>query len=81
MNKPKCAVRGMVSRGAMCGSVIVGGVYCGHKGECQHKVPVCVYCEGTGIDPESFRSPAELACPACSVPDNAGNKPPQVGLD
>ena len=65
MNKPKCAVRGMVSRGAMCGSVIVGGVYC----------------EGTGIDPESFRSPAELACPACSVPDNAGNKPPQVGLD
>lgn len=71
MNNPKCAVRGMVSWGAMCGSVIVGGVYCGHKGECPHKVPACVYCEGTGIDPESFRSLAELACPACSVPDNA----------
>lgn len=38
MNKPKCAVKGMLRPGAMCGHVIVGGVFCGHKGECQHKV-------------------------------------------
>lgn len=37
--RPLCAVGGMVRRGAMCGSVIVGGKYCGHGGECQHKVP------------------------------------------
>ena len=37
MDKPKCAVKGMVRYGAMCGSVIVGGVYCGHEGACQHK--------------------------------------------
>ena len=29
--KPKCAVRGLVRPGAMCGSVIVGGTYCGYK--------------------------------------------------
>ena len=75
MNKPKCAVKGMVRPGAMCGAVIVGGVYCGHEGECSHKVPACVYCKGTGIDPESFRSPIELPCPACSVPSNdLGNR-------
>ena len=38
MNKPKCAVKGMVRPGAMCGAVIVGGVYCGHDGNCQHKI-------------------------------------------
>lgn len=38
MNKPKCAVKGMVRPGAMCGSVIVGGIYCGYDGNCQHKV-------------------------------------------
>lgn len=65
MNKPKCAVNGMVRPGAMCGSVIVGGKLCGHAGECQHKIAVCEYCEGTGVDPESFRSPLELKCPAC----------------
>ena len=71
MNKPKCAVKGMVRPGVMCGAVIVGGIYCGHEGACQHKQPACVYCEGTGIDPESFRSPIELPCPACSTPSNA----------
>ena len=38
MNKPKCAVKGMVRPGAMCVAVIVGGEYCGHEGECSHKV-------------------------------------------
>ena len=31
----------------------------------------CVYCEGTGIDPESFRSQLEMKCPACQEPSNA----------
>ena len=26
----------------------------------------CVYCEGSGVDPESFRSPIEMPCPACN---------------
>lgn len=38
MEKPKCAVRGGIRRGAMCGSVMVGGVYCGFNGDCQHKI-------------------------------------------
>lgn len=33
-----CAVRGMIMPGAMCGSVIVGGKFCGHSGECPHKL-------------------------------------------
>lgn len=37
--RPRCAVGGMVRRGAMCGSVIVGGKFCGHPGDCQHKMP------------------------------------------
>lgn len=37
-NRPTCAVGGMVRPGAMCGAVIVGGKFCGHAGECQHKV-------------------------------------------
>ena len=36
--KPKCAVRGQLRPLAMCGSVIVGGKYCGYKGSCPHKV-------------------------------------------
>lgn len=36
--RPRCAVRGMVRPGAMCGAVIVGGEFCGHAGECPHKV-------------------------------------------
>lgn len=40
-------------------------------GECQHEHKACVYCEGTGIDPESFCSLLELPCPACSTPSNA----------
>lgn len=36
--KPRCAVGGMVRPGAMCGSVIVGGEFCGHAGECPHKL-------------------------------------------
>ena len=35
---PRCAVRGIIRPGAMCGSVIVGGKFCGHKGECPHKL-------------------------------------------
>lgn len=31
----------------------------------------CVYCEGTGVDPESFRSAFEMQCPACAVTPNA----------
>lgn len=37
-SKPTCAVRGMLERNVMCGSVIVGGTYCGFKGDCRHKV-------------------------------------------
>ena len=37
-NPPRCAVRGVIRPGAMCGSVIVGGKFCGHKGECSHKL-------------------------------------------
>lgn len=36
--RPQCSVRGMIYSGAMCGSVTVGGEFCGHTGECQHKV-------------------------------------------
>lgn len=37
-SRPRCAVGGRVRPGAMCGEVIVGGEFCGHVGECQHKV-------------------------------------------
>ena len=40
LNRPRCAVRGIIRPGAMCGSVIVGGKFCGHKGECPHKLIV-----------------------------------------
>ena len=36
--RPRCATRGMLRPGAMCGSVIVGGEFCGSKKECQHKL-------------------------------------------
>jgi hypothetical protein len=36
--KPRCAVRGMLARGAMCSSVIVGGKFCGFNGACPHKI-------------------------------------------
>ena len=51
-SKPKCAVQGMLSPRAMCGSVIVGCVYCGHDGPCEHKVepgigqPAPIYANG-----------------------------------
>jgi hypothetical protein len=35
--RPKCAVRGAIRPGAMCGSVIVGGELCGFEGECEHQ--------------------------------------------
>lgn len=35
--KTKCAVRGMIHPGAMCGSVIVGGQFCGNVGPCEHQ--------------------------------------------
>ena len=35
--RPRCAVRGLIRPGAMCGSVIVGGVLCGFKGKCEHQ--------------------------------------------
>ena len=34
--RPTCAVRGAITRGAMCGNYFVGGG-CGFSGECQHK--------------------------------------------
>lgn len=39
--RPRCAVRGILRHGttAICGHVIVGGEFCGHDLECQHKVP------------------------------------------
>ena len=37
MGQLKCAVGGMIQRGAMCGSVIVGGKLCGHNGTCKHQ--------------------------------------------
>lgn len=36
--RPRCAVRGMVRPGAVCGKVIVGMEFCGYSGECPHKV-------------------------------------------
>ena len=36
---PRCAVGGVLHGGrAMCGDVITGGEFCGHAGECRHKV-------------------------------------------
>lgn len=37
MEKFLCKVNGRIAPGAMCGSVIVGMKYCGHKGGCEHK--------------------------------------------
>ena len=71
MKKPRCAVRGVIHPRVMCGCVIVGGEFCGSDSACEHKVVLCDYCEGTGIDPESFRSLLELKCPACKEPANA----------
>lgn len=36
--RPRCAVRGLVRRGVLCGAVAVGGEFCGHAGECPHKL-------------------------------------------
>lgn len=37
--RPRCAVRGMIRPGAMCGRVIVGGELCGAPaGSCRHQV-------------------------------------------
>lgn len=36
-DKTRCAVRGAVHPGALCAKIIVGGVFCGFDGECQHK--------------------------------------------
>lgn len=33
----RCAVRGAIQRGYMCGHVIIGGVFCGFDGECEHQ--------------------------------------------
>lgn len=35
--KPRCPVGGMIQPGAMCGSVIVGGKFCGSDEDCPHK--------------------------------------------
>lgn len=57
MNKPKCAVGGMLEGGrAICGRIIVGGVHCGYGGECEHKGPA---------DPEP------IAVQACRPEDRA----------
>ena len=37
VDKTRCAVRGAIHQGGMCAKVIVGGVFCGFDGECQHK--------------------------------------------
>lgn len=46
--RPRCAVRGMKRPGAMCGAVIVGGEFCGHAGECQHKMTPNAEVSGAG---------------------------------
>lgn len=33
----KCAVKGQIRPGAMCGSVIIGNKSCGFAGECEHQ--------------------------------------------
>ena len=38
MDKPKCVVRGLIARHGMCGSVITGGLFCGNKADCKHKI-------------------------------------------
>lgn len=64
MEKPTCAVQGVVRPGAMCASIIVGGVQCGSSGECEHKrvlaaslLPVERECCGTFP-----RSPHRASC-------------------
>ncbi len=37
-NRSRCAIRGVDDRGRACGLICVGGIFCGHKGECPHKV-------------------------------------------
>lgn len=37
MSNLKCAVRGAIRPGAICGSVIVGMELCGFKGQCEHQ--------------------------------------------
>lgn len=36
--------------------------------EADHRRKTCPYCQGSGIDPESYRCPSELPCPACAKP-------------
>ena len=54
--RPLCAVRGMVRPGAMCGEVIVGGEFCGHAGECPHKLTPNASLEGRAAFGASARS-------------------------
>ena len=54
-NKPECTVRGLIKPNAMCGYVIVGGKYCGFKGDCPHKS-----CAQMIVDREGQREMTEL---------------------
>jgi hypothetical protein len=36
-DKERCAVRGAIFPGAMCGHVMVGGVFCLSDGDCKHQ--------------------------------------------
>jgi len=38
-DKPTCAVRGLIRRGAMCSQIISGGKLCGYTGKCEHQRP------------------------------------------
>lgn len=35
--RPQCTVNGRLAPQVMCGSVIVGGKFCGSKEPCEHK--------------------------------------------
>jgi hypothetical protein len=48
---PKCAVRGVIRPGAMCGAVIVGGELCGFKGKCEHQRPLGVRVAAPSVPP------------------------------
>lgn len=63
-----CAVRGSIEPGAICGKVIVGGKFCGHDGDCPHKL--VEMCEATDEILPVFRVTKDcgdymVKCPHC----------------
>ena len=79
--KPKCSVRGLIFKGAMCGHVIVGGRKCGYVGDCEHKrsaseatAPAqpawhdAPTCSGLWFCDEGDENPYRFTCHNVSIP-------------